>query len=99
MADATLYEILGISKERAEEIASKVRDLLSSSKGPREWMESLVVQFEVGPECSEIFACGWFAGRYAGVSEVLNVVHKEMDKAEKERTEDENKYPPADGYA
>jgi len=50
----------------------------------------------------EIFACGWFAGKYAGVSEVFNVVQREMD----ERVQDdakkrdlESRHPPPDGYA
>ena len=67
MADATLYKLLGVSKEQADEIARRVR---------------------------AFFACGWFAGKYAGVSEVFNVVAREIDEIEKE-----NKYPPPDGYA
>jgi hypothetical protein len=50
---------------------------------------------------AEAFACGWFAGRYAGVSDVFNVVQNEMDKIEKdkaEKAEKESRYC-TDGYA
>lgn len=99
MADATLYEILGVSKERADEIAKIVREAFSESKGPEEWVKVLIDQFGVTPENAEVFACGWFAGRYAGVSEVFNVVQREMDKLEKDRADRESKYPPGEGYA
>jgi len=99
MTDATLYEILGISKERADEIAKMVRKSFSKSKSPADWIKEMIDDFGITPETAEIFACGWFAGRYAGVSEVFNVVQKEMDKLEKDKAEKESKYPQSDGYA
>jgi hypothetical protein len=101
MADYTLYEILGISRERAEEIARRVREAFSDSKSPEEWVKRLVDEFDIAPEMAEAFACGWFAGRYAGVSDVFNVVQNEMDKIEKdkaEKAEKESRYC-TDGYA
>ncbi len=101
MADATLYKLLGISKERAEEIAKRVREAFSESKSPEEWVKRLADEFNISPEKAEAFACGWFAGRYAGVSDVFNVVQKEMDKIEKdkaEKAEIESQYC-MDGYA
>lgn len=99
MADATLYDILGISKERADEIAKIVRESFSKSKGPADWIKGLIEDFEITPEDAEVFACGWFAGRYAGVSEVFNIVQREMHKLEKDKAEKERKYPQSDGYA
>lgn len=103
MSDVTFYDLLGIPKERAEEIARKVRASYSESKSPDEWIRKLIDEFEVTPENAEVFACGWFAGRYAGVSEVFNVVQKEMDELEKDRMERDRmeKYNPSgtDGYA
>ncbi len=102
MADATLYELLGVSKERADEIAKKVRASFSESKSPAEWISRLINEFNVDQENAEIFACGWFAGKYAGVSEVFNVVQREIDEMEKEqveKAEKKSKYPPPDGYA
>ena len=102
MANKTLYELLGISKERADEVAKKVRESFSDSKTPGEWIEQLIEEFHISKECAEIFACGWFAGKYAGVSEIFNVVQKEMDKREldeAEKRELESRYPPPDGYA
>jgi hypothetical protein len=101
MADYTLYEILGISRERAEEIAHRVREAFSESRSPEEWIARLVDEFGITPETAEAFACGWFAGRYAGVSDVFNIVQKEMDKIEKgkaEKAEKESRYC-TDGYA
>jgi hypothetical protein len=101
MADATLYKLLGISRERAEEIARRVREAFSESKSPEEWVKRLVDEFDIDPEKAEAFACGWFAGRYAGVSEVFKVVQKEMDKIERdkaEKVEKDSKYC-TDGYA
>jgi hypothetical protein len=101
MADYTLYEILGISRERAEEIARRVREAFSDSKSPEEWVKRLVDEFDIAPEMAEAFACGWFAGRYAGVSDVFNVVQNEMDKIENgkaEKAEKESRYC-TDGYA
>jgi len=101
MADYTLYEILGVSRERAEEIARKVREAFSESKSPEEWINRLVDEFGIEPKTAEVFACGWFAGRYAGVSDVFNVVQKEMDKIEKgkaKKAEKEGRYC-MDGYA
>jgi hypothetical protein len=97
MAEVTLYEILGISKERADEIARRVRKAFSESENPKDWVKRLIEDAGVTRETGEVFACGWFAGRYAGVSEVFNVVQKEMDKLEKGRAKDD--YPPTQGYA
>ncbi len=99
MADATLYEMLGLSKERADEIAKMVRRSFSQSKSPSDWIKELIEAFEITPETAEVFACGWFAGRYAGVSDVFNVVQREMDKMERDKAEKESKYPQSDGYA
>ena len=99
MADSTLYEILGISKEKADEIAKTVRKSFSKSKSPADWIKELIENFGITPETAEIFACGWFAGRYAGVSEVFNIVQREMDKLEKDKAEKESKYAQSDGYA
>lgn len=103
MSDVTFYDLLCISKERAEEIARKVRASYSESKSPDEWVKKLIEKFEVTPENAEVFACGWFAGRYAGVSDVFNVVQKEMEKMEKDRRERDRmeKYGDSgtDGYA
>ncbi|MFB3765542.1 MAG: hypothetical protein ACE14P_09895 [Methanotrichaceae archaeon] len=101
MADATLYEILGVSKERANEIAKIVRNSFSKSRSPADWIKELIDEFGITPETAEVFACGWFAGRYAGVSEVFNIVQQEMDKIEKdkaEKAEKESRYPQSDGY-
>jgi hypothetical protein len=97
MAEVTLYEILGISKERADEIARKVRKAFSESENPKDWMKRLIEESGVTPEQAEIFACGWFAGRYAGVSEVFKVVQREMEKMEKGR--ERGDYPHTEGYA
>ncbi len=102
MADVTLYKLLGLSKERADEVARKVRASFSESRGPAEWIARLIDEFDIDQERAEIFACGWFAGKYAGVSEVFNVVAREIDEMEKcqaERSEKESKFAPPDGYA
>ncbi|HWQ18921.1 MAG TPA: hypothetical protein VN455_04030 [Methanotrichaceae archaeon] len=96
MSDNTLYELLGIPRGRAEEIARAVRASFSKSKDPSEWMNEMVSQFGIEPDNAEIFACGWFAGRYAGVSEVFKTVSRELDKVEKEKG---CQRPPDDGYA
>ena len=73
-----------------------------SPRLPAEWIRELIEEFGIDQENAEIFACGWFAGKYAGVSEVFNVVQKEMDVMEKDRAEKkemESKYPAPDGYA
>ena len=102
MADITLYELLGITSERSVEIARSVRSAYSESNSPAEWLKRLVEEFGITPENAEIFACGWFAGRYAGVSEVFNVVSRKMDEMDKDRAkkvEKERLYQSADGYA
>lgn len=102
MASITLYELLGVSKERADEIARKVRDSFAQSDTPGEWIESLIEEFGVDRSTAEIFACGWFAGKFAGVSEVFNVVQKEIDSMEKdkeEKMERDNHHPGQNGYA
>ncbi|NTV28426.1 MAG: hypothetical protein HGA93_07125 [Methanothrix sp.] len=102
MASINLYELLGISKERADEIAKKVRASFSESEGPAEWILRLKDEFGIDQESAEIFSCGWFAGKYAGVSEVFSAVQNEMNKVEKEQTkkaELKQKYNSLDGYA
>ena len=102
MVEVSLYKLLGISKENADEIAKKVRASFSESKGPAQWIERLITEFDIDPENAEIFACGWFAGKYAGVSEIFNAVQREIDDMEKgrlEKEEVEGKYNPPDGYA
>jgi hypothetical protein len=98
MADTTLYELLGVSKERADEIAKKVRASFSESDGPDIWIRRLIDEFGIDEKNAEIFACGWFAGKYAGVSEVFNVVQRGMDEIEKDRTEKRDRSG-MDGYA
>ncbi len=99
----TLYELLGISRERADEIAGMVRVSFSESRGPSEWIVRLAEQFHIeGEELAEAFACGWFAGKYAGVSEVFQTVQKEIDKRETDMALEkakQSRYPPPDGYA
>ena len=104
MTDVTLYELLGISKERSEEIAKKVRDSFSESRGPADWISRMIDEFHivVDPKTAEIFACGWFAGRYAGVSEVSKAVQVEVERMERDqavKTEKDSKYSPQNGYA
>ncbi len=102
MANITLHELLGISKERADEVARKVGTTFSDSETPGEWIRVLIEEFGIDRKNAEIFACEWFAGKYAGVSEVFNVVQKEMDVMEKDKAEKkemESKYPFPDGYA
>jgi hypothetical protein len=102
MPDVSLYKLLGISKENADEIAKKVKVSFSESKGPAQWIERLITEFDINPENAEIFACGWFAGKYAGVSEVFNAVQREIEDMEKGRLENaevESRYNPPDGYA
>ena len=99
--DATLYELLGISKERADEIAKKVREAFSESENPAEWVMRLINEFSISQEEADIFACAWFAGRYAGVSEVFRVVQWEMDRLdqkERDKARKDKTYPPSDGY-
>ena len=99
----TLYQLLGITKERADEIARMVRASFSESKGPTEWIVRLAEEFQIDrQELAEAFACGWFAGKYAGVSEVFNVVQREVEVIERDRVEKnemESKYQGLDGYA
>ncbi|MHC1687469.1 MAG: hypothetical protein AB9879_07135 [Methanothrix sp.] len=97
MADLTLHGLLGVSKERAAEIAKKVRESFSESDGPDDWIRRLIDEFGIDEKNAEIFACGWFAGKYAGMSEVFNVVQREMDAMEKDSMEKKNRYG-TDGY-
>ena len=102
MPNTSLYELLVISRERADEVAKRVRESFRQSKTPAEWIKRLAEDFDIDQENAEVFACGWFAGKYAGVSEVFNTVQKEMDKRETdlaEMRERESRYPPPDGYA
>lgn len=102
-ANTTLYKMLGISRERADEIARVVRASFSESRSPSEWVRRLAEEFHIeGEELAEAFACGWFAGKYAGVSEVFQTVQREIDRRETdlaEKKERHNRYPPPDGYA
>ncbi len=107
MKDVALYELLGISKERSDEIAKKVRASFSESRGPADWIKRLIDEFDIDPKTAEIFACGWFAGRYAGVLEVFKAVQKEVERmerdhgerAEVERAKKESRHSQQDGYA
>jgi len=102
MANKTLYELLGVSKERADEIAKKVRESYSESKTPEEWIFLLIEEFHISEENAEVFACGWFAGKYAGASEVFSAVQREIDERAAdlaEKREMESQHPPLDGYA
>jgi len=102
MADLSLHKLLGLPKERAEEIARKVRATFSESCGPEEWVGRLIDEFGIDEGGAEIFACGWFAGRYAGASEVFNVVQRKMNEMEKDQADKAKRdirYPPPDGYA
>lgn len=76
-----------------------MRAAFSESRSPADWVQRLIDEFKVSPQDGEIFACGWFAGRYAGVSDVLKAVHKEMDRLEKEKIEERSSWSPTDGYA
>lgn len=100
--NTTLYELLGVSRERADEIAREVRASFSDSKTPGDWIERLIEEFHISKENAEIFACGWFAGKYAGVSELFNAVQREMEEREQdtaERRAQKSHHPPLDGYA
>lgn len=102
MASVTLYELLGVSKDRADEIARKVRDSFAQSDTPGEWIERLIEEFGVDRNTADIFACGWFAGKYAGVSEVFNVVQQEIEGMEKDKAEKkelDSRYSGQNGYA
>ncbi len=96
-----LYDLLGIDKEHAYEVAKKVRASFYESETPGDWIARLTEEFGIDEGNAEVFACGWFAGKYAGVSEVFNVVQKEMEVMEKDRIEKEkteSKTPNLDGY-
>lgn len=106
MTNVTLYELLGISKERSDEIAKMVRASFSESRGPAEWIKRLIDEFDIDPKTADVFACGWFAGRYAGVSEVFKAVQREVERIEKdqeraeiERAKKESCHSQQDGYA
>ena len=102
MTSITIYELLGLTRERADEVARKVKASFSQSDNPGQWINRLIEEFAIDKETAEVFACGWFAGKYAGVSEVFNVVQREMDVIERERGEKnemESKYAGLDGYA
>jgi hypothetical protein len=80
-----------------------VRAAFSESGSPTEWIQRLIDEFGISKDDGEIFACAWFAGRYAGVSDVFKVVQMEMDKLEREKTEKdkaekENEELPISGY-
>jgi hypothetical protein len=102
MANTTLYELLGISRERADDVSKRVRESFRQSETPAEWIKRLAEEFDINQENAEVFACGWFAGKYAGVSEVFNTVQKEMDKKEIDMAlmrERDRKHSQPDGYA
>ena len=101
MTNATLFDLLGMDKERAYKVAKRVRASFYESETPVDWIARLTKEFGIDKENAEVFACGWFAGKYAGVSEVFNVVQKEMDVMEKDRMEKkemESKTQGPDGY-
>lgn len=98
MVESTLYELLGMPKERADEIARMVREAFSESRDPVDWIRRLLDEMEIGPEKGDAFACGWYAGRYAGVSEVFKVVQREMEELERDKVERDRRYT-TDGYA
>lgn len=56
MASITLYELLGIPKERADEVARTVRDVFSESDTPGEWVGRLIEEFGVDRNNADIFA-------------------------------------------
>ena len=87
MTNTTLFDLLGMDKERAYKVAKKVRASFQESETPGDWIARLTEEFGIDEENAEVFACGWFAGKYAGVSEVFNVVQKEMEVMEKDRAE------------
>jgi hypothetical protein len=102
MAKATLYEMLGITRRQTDEVAKRVRASFSESKGPTEWIARLKDDFGIDQKNAEIFACGWFAGKYAGVSEVFNAVQREVEEKElktAEKSEKERENQLIDGYA
>jgi len=79
-----------------------VREAFSESESPAKWVMRLINEFNISQEEADIFACAWFAGRYAGVSEVFRVVQWEMDRLEqKEKHEawEDKTYSPSNGYA
>ena len=43
----TLYQLLGITKERADEISRMVRASFSESSGPTEWIVRLAEEFQI----------------------------------------------------
>ena len=101
MTNITLFDLLGMDKERAYEVAKKVRASFQEAETPGDWIARLTEEFGIDEKNAEVFACGWFAGKYAGVSEVFNVVQKEMDVMEKDRMEKrvmESKTRGQDGY-
>jgi hypothetical protein len=101
MTIVTLYDLLGITRERADEVAKKVKASFSESETPGQWIRELIDEFDIDEDKAEVFACGWFAGKYAGVSEVFNVVQKEVEMMERDRVEKkemESKYQGLDGY-
>ena len=52
----TLYQLLGITKERADEIARMVRASFSGSNGPTEWIVRLAEEFQIDrPELTKTF--------------------------------------------
>jgi hypothetical protein len=58
MAEDTIYDLLGISMERAEEIAGQVRKSFARSKGPGDWIKRLDEKFGIEEMSAEAFACG-----------------------------------------
>jgi hypothetical protein len=47
MSNVTLYELLGITKERADEVARKVRASFSESETPGQWIRELIEEFGI----------------------------------------------------
>ena len=94
MSNTTLYELLEIPEDRADMIAKLVRKLFYESSNSEEVVHKLIEHFNICPENREIFASGWYAGRYAGIAEVFATVQEELEKM----AENYPPYPPSVGY-
>ena len=101
MTNTTLSDLMGINKQRAYEVAKRVRASFSESETLGDWIAGLMEEFGIDEGNVDVFACGWFAGKNAGVTELFNVVQKEMEVMEKdqaEKKEVESKTLGQDGY-
>lgn len=61
-----------------------LKEFVNRSVNPRHRLSGSndLQDFDIDQENAEVFACGWFAGKYAGVSEVT-ARSKEMDKGDR----------------